>query len=74
MDIIEEFLLDFFLLSNKKLLTITDDSSLSRIELSNYELNLLSVVLMKILNIRICNKTSRYEYASVINNNGKTTV
>ena len=67
-DSCEKLLFQLCLLSNQKLLSVTDDSSLLRIELSYNKFNLLSVVLGKILLIRIRYKTCRDEDFCLINN------
>ena len=66
MDALEELFLLLCLLSNDQLLAVTDDTTTARIELCNYEADLLAFILSQILLIGIRYQACRDEYSCFI--------
>ena len=67
MDALKQFLLQLCLLGNKQLLAVADNSSSLRIELCDYELNLLSCVLLQVLLVCVGYEACRDEDPGLIN-------
>jgi len=70
LDLAEESLLHLFLLSCKKLLAVSDASSLVRIVLNDNEVDFLSEIFAEIFLIAVGNKACRDEDSGSVNLNG----
>ena len=68
-DALEQLFLHLSFLSYEKLSSVTDNSSSLRIELCDYELNLLSCILFKILLVSIRYQAGRNKDSGLIHNN-----